>query len=674
MTHDPLNGKRWDVVHGDCVDVLKGYADASVDSVVTDCPYGLSSHDKLVPQILRAWLDGSDAADVASRLRGFMGREWDALPPSPVVWREVLRVLKPGGHCLAFGGARTSHLVAIGLQLAGFEIRDAIEVSGLVSAAHLLWVQSQGFPKGHNVSKAIDKEAGAVREVVGHSPDAAARQPGRAMNPGGNGLRACVDERAITAPATPEAAAWEGWDVALSPSQEPVVVARKPLAGTVAANVLATGCGALNIDGCRVPTTQADRDLMASRSHPHGTKGGANGGAVLMQFDKPDGFKPSPQGRWPSNFALCHSPACTPTDCAPDCPVRALGEQSGERASGSRVAGVRKGVGYGSSARGDGGPAIEASTGDAARFFPSFRYTDADAWPFRYVPKASRAEREAGLYLLNSTEHVMLAETVELEPQERNVWESLGLRRVIPAASDTQHARDTIVSAFGIRSPRIADLCSLMCERGRRPTGRFLTAIRYTTSTATNRTIASKIYDLCQRWSTSESTTAANYETASGTNRAESAESSSRSDRSTGTSAAPAIRSTVAAGPATSPESFATNALAEIETACSRKPAHPTVKPVALMAWLVRLVTPPGGLVIDPWCGSGTTGIAALREGMRFLGIERDPVTDEDVPSVHIARARIGHTVARPLGYRSQPERAEQLDLLPAASRNGGKP
>lgn len=133
---DPLNGARWDVRHGDALDVLRGLPDGSISAVVTDPPYGLSSHDRHVPAILRAWLDGSDAADVAARLRGFMGREWDALPPSPVVWREVLRVLKPGGHCLAFGGTRTSHLVAIGLQLAGFEIRDAIEASGLASAPH----------------------------------------------------------------------------------------------------------------------------------------------------------------------------------------------------------------------------------------------------------------------------------------------------------------------------------------------------------------------------------------------------------------------------------------------------------------------------------------------------------------------------------------------------------
>jgi site-specific DNA-methyltransferase (adenine-specific) len=196
--------------HGDCLDVLRGMPDASVDAVVTDPPYGLS----------------------------FMGKRWDYDVPSVAIWSECLRVLKPGGHLLSFGGSRTYHRMAVNVEDAGFEIRDQV-----------MWVYGSGFPKSHNVSKAIDKMAGAEREVVGQvdvGPDITGDNYGRSAP----GHRKVAD---ITAPATPAAKQWDGWGSALKPAHEPVVLARKPLGEkTLAANVLKHGTGAINVDGCRV--------------------------------------------------------------------------------------------------------------------------------------------------------------------------------------------------------------------------------------------------------------------------------------------------------------------------------------------------------------------------------------------------------------------------------------
>jgi len=193
---------------GDCYDVLRTLPEASVDSIVTDPPYGLS----------------------------FMGKRWDYDVPYIDVWFQCLRVLKPGGHLLAFAGTRTQHRMAVRIEDAGFDIRDMIA-----------WVYGNGFPKSLDVSKAIDKAAGAEREVIGKS----ARHGGGII---GNGSSYEIPPTVpmLTAPATDAARQWQGWGTALKPALEPITVARKPFPGTVAANVLEHGTGALNVDGCRV--------------------------------------------------------------------------------------------------------------------------------------------------------------------------------------------------------------------------------------------------------------------------------------------------------------------------------------------------------------------------------------------------------------------------------------
>ena len=196
---------------GDCLDVLRQMPEASVDAVVTDPPYGLS----------------------------FMGKRWDYDVPSVEVWAECLRVLKPGGHLLAVAGTRTQHRTAVRIEDAGFEIRDLIA-----------WVYGSGFPKSLDVSKAIDKAAGAEREVVGRyvSPEGTSGNRGHTdfrTGRRGDGLSV------ITAPATDAARQWHGWGTALKPALEPITVARKPLVGTVAETVLAYGTGAINVEAAR---------------------------------------------------------------------------------------------------------------------------------------------------------------------------------------------------------------------------------------------------------------------------------------------------------------------------------------------------------------------------------------------------------------------------------------
>jgi DNA modification methylase len=197
----------------DCLNALKRLEDNSIDSIVTDPPYGLS----------------------------FMGKKWDYDVPSQKVWAECLRVLKPGGHLLAFAGTRTQHRMAVRIEDAGFEIRDMIA-----------WVYGSGFPKSLDVSKAIDKAAGEEREIIG-SGAYAARRPRPTADTNIEGAEYGFGAgHNITAPATEAARQWQGWGTALKPALEPITVARKPLGSTVAECVLAHGTGALNIDGCRV--------------------------------------------------------------------------------------------------------------------------------------------------------------------------------------------------------------------------------------------------------------------------------------------------------------------------------------------------------------------------------------------------------------------------------------
>jgi site-specific DNA-methyltransferase (adenine-specific) len=229
---------EFNLFNGDCLDVLKKLPDNSVDSIVTDPPYGLSnqSQDDIV-KCLTAWL--ADETYTHGKA-GFMGKKWDSFVPSPTVWKECLRVLKHGGHIACFAGSRTQDLMGMSLRLAGFELKETI-----------MYIYGSGFPKGLDIAKGIEKL----------------------------GL-------------TEKAKQWDGWNSQLKPAYEPIILARKPLDGTVVNNVLKHGVGGLNIGACRVETDET--------VGWHGHAGGGNQTySGSWKSSKPERHT---KGRYPANL------------------------------------------------------------------------------------------------------------------------------------------------------------------------------------------------------------------------------------------------------------------------------------------------------------------------------------------------------------------------------------
>ncbi len=597
-----------EIINGDCLEEMRKMADNSVDSVVTDPPYGLK----------------------------FMGKKWDVSVPSVEVWKECLRVLKPGGHLLSFAGTRTQHRMACNVEDAGFEIRDMIA-----------WVYGSGFPKSLDVGKAIDKRGGnshltaeigtalkaarqkrgisiteadgtycggvtlwswyegrpagqqmpsdkvmqaiaadwpelrhfaelvaeAERDVVGQSlGNLLAVAPGQDNDRGATTLD-------VTAPATEEAKQWSGWGTALKPALEPITVARKPLMGTVASNVLEWGTGAINVDGCRVGT-----DTVES-----GRAGRTKEGSGLYEGGLQPTLPSTSQGRWPAN--LIHDGSGEVTGLFP------------VTTSGARPAGEYSGT-TGSVSIGDHGRftsmAITASKGSASRFF--------------YCAKASKAERWNYL-------------TCDCEAPMIGSWES---------ADQNQTERTDSTS----QGPDISEgtsrdgFDSNTASSGNKPTEESPQDSASTTETTTRQTTCFPISNSSMPSLTSGSTEDASSGTENGGSLAESADSSRESERTTGISQGKAGRCTGVAVPATSELSSRKNVCARC--GCEvRKEGHPTQKPESLMRYLCRLVTPPNGTVLDPFMGSGSTGKAAVMEGFDFIGMDMDPAYCE------IARARI---------------------------------
>ena len=352
------------VIHGDCLEELKKIDDNSVDAVITDPPYGLSNTKPAqVADVLAAWVTGETEAVPAKR-GGFMGADWDSFVPPPAVWQECMRVLKPGGHMAVFAGARTQDLMGLSIRLAGFEIRDTLG-----------WIYGSGFPKSMDISKAIDKAAGAEREVIGDSPYAS-RKPNGSAGVASVGLSATPGAK-ITAPATPEAAKWDGWGTALKPAIEPIILARKPLDGTVANNVLAHGVGGLNIDACRVGT-----QVSGTR-----TNGSANDIYGDLSYTAGKTWEPSAAGRFPANVLLDEHAA------------KEMDKQSGWSKSPEttgRGAGGQNGRYHPIGAQGT--VSAPGDSGGASRFFPVFKYQ-------AKAPKRERPviEREDGTKIQHPT-------------------------------------------------------------------------------------------------------------------------------------------------------------------------------------------------------------------------------------------------------------------------------
>ena len=316
--------------YGDNVDIMAQLEPESFVSIVTDPPYGLA----------------------------FMGKKWDYEVPSVATWQAALRLLKPGGHLLSFAGTRTQHRMAVNIEDAGFEIRDMIA-----------WVYGSGFPKSCDISKQIDKAAGAEREVVGPGPHFNKRGAGSGSECYGDGIRS-KETALITAPATEAARQWSGYGSALKPALEPITMARKPLDGTLAANTLRHGCGGINVDGCRV------------EGEPWKTHSATGLGSVkfFTQGETPVIEKsPHAAGRWPANF--CHDGSDEVVGCFPE---TTSGKPSGKR---NATTGFSSGITPGSTDLTGFG-----DSGSAARFFATFQPSENDMKRLMYCPKASDRE------------------------------------------------------------------------------------------------------------------------------------------------------------------------------------------------------------------------------------------------------------------------------------------
>jgi DNA modification methylase len=690
---------NYQLITGDCLEELKKIPDNSVDSIVTDPPSGIA----------------------------FMGKDWDKDRGGRDNWiawmtdvmREGLRVLKPGGHAVVWALPRTSHWTATAIEDAGFEIRDRIhyfkesssDVARFIESLSPDQLQSleialetvgrdglfyfvfgSGFPKSHNIGKAVSKQDGvdkdieteiaeylkAARESLGMSkaevdnavfggstrysfvegrdgriylptPEEwqelkgvldlddtyddyinSAIPPRETRQRIDGGKADLVDitqgdfgyqngdrwggDRHVTKPATPDAELWDGWGTAMKPSVEHWILAMKPLDGTFAENALRWGVAGLNIDGARVPTDEDTERVDGKARLSRGAEGTvALGGSWKGRGVSGGGDK----GRWPAN--LCHDGSDEVTALFP---VTGAGGGPSVACHNENNGTVAKGKQY------DHETMNYGDTGSAARFF--------------YCAKASRNERWAGCERLDSVQLVCYDETIPLDTGEVSVWESMGLSQAILAEEDIQQRRVIIASAFGTLPPRVADLCSLMCMNGRRPTGRFLMALLSITSTATNKTTASKICDWLHTWSTRESIADANCGTANGGSPATSAGKASQSTKTSGISQKRGGPSTGDADDATSRLWSANSTLDKLEERCSaRPPGHPTVKSLSLMRWLVRLTkTPTGGVVLDFFSGSGSTGVACAYEDVDYIGIEQSEEYNE------IARHRIEYAIS----------------------------
>jgi DNA modification methylase len=354
------------VWHGDALRVLRAMQPESVTSIITDPPYGLSDVSSAeVVQAITAWASG-DRERVPDG-RGFMSLAWDRFVPPPAVWDECLRVLKPGGYMAVFAGTRTADLMGLSIRLAGFRMYDTIT-----------WMYSSGMPKGLNVGKAIDKAAGAEREVIGEklSPDGIpySKLHGKLSGRTGVGIMGTATKvprinELMTAPSTDDAKQWEGWNTQLKPAGEPIIIAQKSFTGPIINNVLKHGTGAMNIEACRVGgkprTTHARGNVQSTYPHP-------------MSWGKRTGHEvEGANQRWPANVVLSHGEDCVDTECVEGCAIVELDNQTGVLTSGYMRPEVdrktRQGAAYGKfSAR----TATEtyADCGGASRFYPTFRY------------------------------------------------------------------------------------------------------------------------------------------------------------------------------------------------------------------------------------------------------------------------------------------------------------
>ena len=528
------------ILHGDCLDVLKTLEENSVDSIVTDPPYEL----------------------------GFMGKSWDntGIANNPLMWAECLRVLKPGGYLLSFGGTRTYHRMTTAIEDAGFEVRDMIE-----------WVYGSGFPKSTNIAIRIDKEKGLMKaRGVGTS---FARK-----DMGDGKILANGKEVGKHNPISDEAKEWEGWGTALKPAHEPICMARKPLAEkTVAENVLKYGTGGINIDESRVEASKDDpnhREI--ANKTTLGTTFGSKDEIKSVSTGK---SQLGELGRFPAN--LIHDNSKEVRECFPETKTgKAIRSNSGGKTfGGENTKPVMEDLGYE-----DGG-------GNASRFFKSIIYQ----------AKASKSERNKGL------DSIVLVDILRVWNENNTTKEEKLIRLMVTGISPQK-----VIGESGVQLKNANEWNT--CLFGKHLMEKYQEDIKSIIKTETNSITTYQTLNWLMHLLTNEYTADVKSEMESGGNLVENVGNSNTLIFTINEAMALALGvKYVVSG---------TQLKISVKEGSN---IHSTVKPIALMEYLIKMVTPKGGIVLDPFAGSGSTLVASKQNGFQYIGIE---MTEEYIPII----------------------------------------
>ncbi len=543
------------IYDGDCRDVMASWPDACVSAIVTDPPYGLEFMGKAWDSFSQGggsgWRPGqlSDTQNLPDGnvykekgfgslpiYRGMTTTQRQTFYEFNLAWaREAFRIAKPGAHLIAFGGTRTVHRMVCAIEDAGWEIRDM-----------LIWGYHSGFPKSRNIGKDIDRILGAEREVVG-----TVKAPGMAKTnvEQGEQERSKLEFDVLSPESiTEEAKAWDGWGTALKPAYEPIVMARKPLIGTVAANVQQYGAGALNIDGCRIGF-QSDADERETKDkNRHADFGTISGNHVYGDYSTTPSRNYSAPGRWPANVVLTATEWCSLRDDIPR-PIRDL------------IADFYEAEGAG----------VAAPAGDGPASRPSGRVGSRERSVT--VPRDLIPSGWMGYFAFSHQSAIFDGD--------------------VPGVVGGGRAGGGTATRGGSRNDAFGSAGLSMGAGGEVGFGDEGTASRFYLIPKASR---------------------ADREPVSG-----------GAKRAFGFSGG-------AAAARRGEEYLSEGGMNRVTLRANH---HPTVKPTELMRHLVRLVTPPAGIVLDPFLGSGTTAVAADAEGRPWVGIEKEPEYAE------IARARL---------------------------------
>lgn len=546
---------KYKLIQGDNMKSLDLLPDNSIDSVVTDGPYGLT----------------------------FMGKKWDYDVPSVEFWKKVYQKLKPGGHVLSFGGTRTYHRMVVNMEDAGFEIRDQI-----------MWIYGSGFPKSLNIGKVYNKKVGNEREIKGEyiAPDGNKRtgvlngneyykEDGDTYN----------NENRIVTKGTSQ---YEGWGTALKPANEPICLARKPLSEkTIVDNVIKWGTGGINVDGCRIgyENNKDLEDVLHKRKSFGNTKDGFK--SEYIGGDAKDYKNEIDQnGRFPANILFDETAA------------EMLDEQSGTLKSGKMTSEHKRhtdGSSNGIYGKFDINHPIGETYGDeggASRFF--------------YVAKVSKKERNLGLDGFDVEINIGTIKLLIYKRKEEIIWEKQDQK--VKHQVDMEQSIQKVIEEYGLKKMEKEEWQWNTELFGNYIMDQFQKECKSTILMETNLTMIYQILNVFIQQSTKEYIAMLLKEKMDGIKFVEDVEKRNTKVYITSVKEDGLVQNVSNA------QLIELLSLNIKENKCS----HPTLKPINLMTYLCRLITPPGGIVLDPFMGSGSTGIAACLEGFRFVGMELD--------------------------------------------------